>query len=313
MKILKVPIDIRFDRKKRSDSEHHRDSVNNVNSDLVRNIKDWESNILNVLSFRKKNGRSKSVQTWNEFAPIFQHAFIVWREIPHERIESEKADDIIAAYLQQGKIKDYLEFTSKFTERIKSMDDPDKVRFMAYNNYFFFLQRFIWDMKEKSSNVDRNDVPTLQNMDADTVAWFIHDECETISFIRDVPKAYEAVKRLKEGLEIGVAMTSQQIQDKKSVALCVDILSQRVPKEDFVEMERIDEILRERILTMRNNIRNATALFEAIDKCFTDEWFDSVNPEYEGCMINAFSMDELEEFYKEKIDEFRAIISKIEI
>lgn len=265
-------------------------------------VKEWNKIITDVLKFR----------TRNEVIPILRQAFGVWRGIPHEIAENEIADIILSYYLQQGKIRDYIEKMSALVERIDSMDDPDKVRFMAYNNYFYFLQQFIWDMKEKIEHAKPDNIPLLQDDNMDTVAWFIHDECRSVTYLRDVPKAYDALKRLKKGLKRGDPMTSEQVKDKTTVSLCIELLLAGVTDDDKTEMKRIEENLRERALLIRQNIKKAKVLYQAIDKCFTDEWFNQVNPDHESCVINDLSKDALKDIYKEKIEEFKAMISGID-
>lgn len=318
MKMPKVPspdsfFDIRFDGKKHSRYECSKSRVDTVDRAVIANIESWEKIIIDLLAFRTRSFQSKNARTWNAFVPILQRVFTEWSEIPQIRVESEIADIVLSAYLQQGKVQDYIGKVSAFIERIGSIDDPDKVRFTVYNNYLFFMQQFIWDMNRKVTNVETDGLPPLQNVDLDTVAWFIHDECQSVSYIRDIPKAYSAMKRLKGSLEIGTPMSIQQVQDKTTVALCVDILLENVPDEDVTEMRRIDGMISERILSMRNNVNNAKTLYEAINSCFDDEWFDQVNPEHEKCIINDLCNDELEFFYKSKIDEFQCVLRTIEI
>lgn len=305
--------DNRFDEKRHSDYGHSVRRVDTVDSAVIANIKSLEKNITDILTFRTKHSEIGNARSWNTFVPILQQTFTVWRAIPHIRAENEMADIILSAYLQQRKIRDYIGKMSVFIERIGSMDNPDKVRFMAYNNYLFFLQRFIWDMNEKVTNAEMESIPPIQDEDADTVAWFIRDECRSVSYIRDVPKAYNAIKRIKENLKIGIPMSAQQLQDKKTATLCVDILLQNVPNEDVAEMQRIKGMLNEQIISMRKNVDNAKILYEAINTCFTDEWFNQVDPEHVTCKINDMSNAELETFYKSKIDEFQAMLGTIEI
>lgn len=300
--------DHRSDEKRYPDYEHSVGRADIVDTAVIASIRSLEKNITDVLTFRTKSLWIENARSWNAFLPILQQAFTEWRAIPHIEAENEMADVILSAYLRQGKIQDYIEKMSVFIERIKTMDDPDKVRFMAYNNYLFFLQRFIWDMNEKAANAETQSGPFLQEEDADTAAWFIRDECQSVSCIRDVPKAYRAVKRLKGDLKIGAPMSTQQLQDKKTAALCVDILLQNVPDEDVAEVRRIRETIGERAVSMRKNIDNAKILYEAIHTCFTDEWFDQADPEHAACKIGGMSAAQLEAFYKSKMDEFRAML-----
>ena len=291
-----------FDGKNRSQPTHLKNRVETTDIDYVNYVNECEKTVSSILRFGGKN----------ELSTALHRAFSTWRELEGLREEKECGDIILSAYLRQGKIRDYIEKLNSLIQRMDTMDDLDKVRFMAYNNYLYYLQQFIWDMREKIRQVESGEPPQLPGEDADTVAWFIHDECRSVSCLRDIPKTYEALKRLKGTLEIGRPMNAQQMQDKITISSGMDFFLLPVSKDDLAEMRRIEETLRDCISAMRKNIDNAKILYRAINTCFTDEWFSQLNPENEASIVNGLSKEELKAVYQDKIQEFQTQVQGIE-
>ena len=269
----------------------------------VSNVNKWEISIRSILS----------LQAHNDLMPYLKEAFATWRKIPYERAKNEKTEIILSAYLQQGKIYDYMTKITTFIDKIESIEDADTISMMAYNNYFYFLQYYIYEMKEKIEHFSIDNVPAVQSNNAKTVAWFIQDECSTVSTIRNIPKAYEAVKRLKKGLNIERTMTSQQKEDIGIVSECMEMLSLRIPDEDILEMKRIEKSLRIRLDSMKKNAEKADIIYESLLVCFDNEWFYAINPESEKNMVKDLNKDELKVLYKKKMNDYFARIDKIKI
>lgn len=291
------------DGKKRPDPDPPRRRADTVSRSDITYLDACEKKVADILAFRTKD----------ELSATLRQAFIAWRELSSIRAEKERSDIVLSAYLQQGKIRDYIEKVDCFTQRIDAIDDTDKMRLMCYSNYLYYLQHFIEDLKEKLAKKENESVTSLQDKDADTVAWFIHDECRSVSCLRDIPKAHEALKRLLGNLDPGKPWTAKQLQDKATVTLCMDLLSIDASEEDIAELLRIKENITERIDSMRKNIDCSKVLYEALTGCFTDEWFSHVNPEHEECRINDLSGEELKALYREKIQEFRDRIQGLDI
>lgn len=284
LKKLKVP------SKRSSESPKKRQKT--IRKSEIVQIGDAKKEIIGFLTF-KTNSRLMT---------SFRQAFTIWQEVLCLRRKNEKAEIVLAAYLRQNKIQDYLKKLSTFISRKELMEDASKIRFMAYNNYFYFLQLFICDMKKEISCIDDEDIPLDAN--EDTVAWFIYDECLSVSSIRDIPKAYEAVKRLNKSMIVGNPMNSQQAADITTVFGCIDMLSLEVTEDDMDEMDRIYNSLRERLALMKKNADNADILYDAMITCFPDEWFVKINPDSDMSIVNDLSKEELLDLYKRKMDDF---------
>ena len=233
----------------------------------------------------------------------FHSSFLTWRELVGLRDEYDNAEIVLAAYFQKDKIKDNLEKVSECIDAIDSESDPYIVKLEVFNNYLYFSRHYIHKMKDVYKKREDDFQPPVQNGDINTVMWFINEECSTVVSLRELPKAYEAKEHLLKELKAGNMITDQQKEYRMIVSESVEFLA-IVSEDDILEMNRISKSLCDRVESMKNNIETAKLLYSALIDCFTDEWFDTMNPESSHNILSGLSNQQLKDVYLSKINEF---------
>ena len=262
----------------------------------LANIQRWEKGIEAALALRLKY----------DFGQVLKRAFEEWREIPALTRQSEAADIVLSAFYQQGKISDYLEKLEAFADRIPSMSSQETVRNQGYYNYLFFLRQFVEDMKPKyeAAREAAEKAEPAETAPANVLR-FISSECASVAALKDLPKAREAVRRLKDSLVLGKARTSLNIQDLAFVSESMEFLEMAVRSGDTRELEDAEENLMQRKRALKENIDKGSGLYDIITAEMTEEWFEAFNPESDRCLVMDMPKEKIRQLYIEKISRIR--------
>lgn len=284
--------------------EHAGDRTEPVKTYTIR-----QTDIDKVVRMKERIEAILSFKTKGELSGSLRTGFERWRILQSLKGENEAAEVVLSAYYRQGKILDLLSKFQVFADRIESLSSTDTAREMGYNNYIFFLQDQVSEMKEKYQR-KRSEVSgePIKNS-VDNVVWFIRTECSAAASVRELPGAYETASRLLETMQCGQEKTRQDRKDIAAISGAIELFA----NGDKTELEMISDGFAQREKAIHASINEGTALYEALMSVMTEEWFDAFDPELENNPIAAMSAGELKAFYLGKLNELNGKLPQINI
>lgn len=278
-----------------SSYRNNRQEAPKIEKKDIERLREYESKVKNILSFRKYDRLTKPLE----------EAFMVWCTIPALQVENDKADIVLSALLQKGKIKDYIDKTKSYIRQIDEIDALETSIEMGYYNYIFFIRQFFNDMCQDYMQASKSENSSAVDATVDNVIWFIQSECAGVSMLRDLPKVYDIIIRLKRTMQIGQPKTRDIDKDIGTYTDCVDCIIKAKAK-DWEDIENVRQNLLQRIASMKSNISNGQKGYDKMCRIMTNEWFDQFNPEADSCVLKELSKDELINFYSTAIKSLEA-------
>lgn len=267
-----------FPRRRREDKNREREKHSNEYSDTQRSERHLVNSLPRILSqIEAFLALGQEGERYPALRAALKQCFDEWLEVQRLSQENEAADIVLGACYKNGKILDLLQRIKTFAAQIEETDDPALTALEGYNNYAYFLQRHVEELKESYAAHRSGAASGELSCDIKTVSRFIQSECQSIPSVRELPQAREIAKTLIacENLDRRPLTREERIGIGK-VTGALELLDGW--QEDMDELELLKQDFEQRKEAMRANIERGTALYHTITSILTEAWFRRLDP-----------------------------------
>lgn len=292
--------------------------MNSVLGKILTIDKSGKSEKVNPLKKREIESMKSSLKDVDEFLELkgtddlsrsVKQCFTTWSQLLPLQEENDRAEIVLSAFYQNGKIRDTLIKLKDFVKRMDTVDCDETARGMGYHNYIAFLEQYMNAMKIQYKNV--NLCPEKPKCTPDNVAWFIKAECSRIAPIQDLPKVRTAASQMLEQAEVDKQPPERFVSTVRDIGEALQALrpwQKRKPSGEscrmaIEELKELDSRLNARVEALRENIKKGTGLYNALIEYMTDEWFRQFAPE--SSPVRDMTRVELKSFYQEHLSTLR--------
>lgn len=197
-----------------------------------------------------------------------------------------RANQLLDAYYQRDKIRDMLQGFIEHVNDIEPEDDAQLTARVGYNNHVRFLKLQLDEMLTQYDHYVGNAYADDPDPDAvrSRVCEFIRIECQMISCLRDLPKAWEL---------IGREDVFRSKEKQSQIFAIYDLFNVR--GDHIGEIQTLRKRLDEVTAKYRRTIEKADALRKELQDILTDEWFAALDPNEASNGISAMTSQELKE------------------
>lgn len=247
----------------------------------------------------------------DQLSQSVKQCFIAWGQLLPLQAENDRAEIVLSAFYQSGKIRDTLKKLQNFVDRMDTVDSDDTARGMGYHNYIFYLQEYLDALKKQYNEVR----PNLEQPECtpDNVAWFIGVECGQIAPIQDLPKVRTAARQMLEQAEVDKRPPEKFASTLSAIGAAREMLGIEQKKrrmstdgsygEAIEKLEKLGNILNTRAEALRENIQKGKELYNSLIVSMTEEWLQQFNPE--ASLVQEMTRIELKSFYQERLNALR--------
>lgn len=252
--------------------------------------------------------RFLSLEGTDRLSQSVKQCFVTWSRLLPLQEENDRAEIVLSAYYQSGKIQDTLAKLACFVKRMDAVDGADTARGMAYHNYIFFLEEYVRAMKLQYEKVKLCAEPPVCT--PDNTAWFIQAECSQIAPIQDLPKVRTAARQMLEQAEEGKRPPERFYDTARNLGIALEILQlyQKKMQRIFADesygapieaLKKLNESLYARAKALKENIKKGSELYDILVRDMTEEWFLQFDPE--AGPVRDMTQRELKAFYQEQL------------
>lgn len=220
--------------------------------------------------------------------------FEAWQPLPTLQADRVRAEIVLSAYYRKEKIQDLLKQLRDYADQMDTEESDEIARSMAYNNYIFFIDLCMREMKDQYAAQIQSPLekPALT---PDNVAWFINAQCGHIVALRDLPKARVLAKQVLDDED-----TDQLNRAYKEVNLALELLMM-MPENTIQQLQAQTAVFIEREKSIREKIDRGTKLFHDLTNAMPEEWFLPFDPKAVDSPVLQMSRSELKAFYQERL------------
>ncbi len=251
---------------------------------IIKELKKYEKiELIDQKEYEDNGNIVELCSNWNNLVQLVDECCNCRISKENLRAEYDRANVILTAYYETGKILDYFERVNLYVSELVDDEDIAVAAKGCYNNYIYFIAHFVEELKEKYKSLDivqKADVSIEENQRQ----YIIEQECGELVAVALLKMKIDTAKQLFDK----VLIRSYSDSDKSAFLELTDFMKkydkgstglESLIDDDISKMKYRIEQVSDQISKINAEIETANELYNSLDRILSTEWFDQFKPD----------------------------------